>query len=121
MPSFPDTYSCWVCNRCPRPCYVVRDCSRAFNPERCIYEPRGDDRVAHFEPLTWTFRFIFIFKSQSWKWCTFPMALEDLVIQAVLTSGSSFAGTVVFWVWFCPNHRCCQMPAIRKAVERTKE
>lgn len=54
-------------------------------------------------------------------WCTFPMALEDLVIQAVLTSGSSFAGTVVFWVWFCPNHRCCQMPAIRKAVERTKE
>lgn len=52
MPSFPDAYNCWVCNRCPRPCYVVRDCSRAFNPERCIYEPRGDDRVAHFELLT---------------------------------------------------------------------
>jgi hypothetical protein len=49
------------------------------------------------------------------------MALEELIVQAVITSGSSFAGTVVFWVWFCPNHRCCQMPAIRRAVERPKE
>ena len=63
----------------------------------------------------------FILEPISDNWCTFPMALEDLVIQAVLTSGSSFAGTVVFWVWFCPNHRCCQMPAIRKVVERHKE
>ena len=55
------------------------------------------------------------------NWCTFPMSLEDLLVSAVLTSGSSFAGTVVFWVWFCPNHRCCQMNAIRQAVERHKE
>jgi len=55
------------------------------------------------------------------KWCTSQMALEDLLVSAVLTSSSSFAGTVVFWIWFCPNHRCCQMHAIRQAVERHKE
>ena len=63
----------------------------------------------------------FILELISGKWCTFPMALEDLLIQAVLTSGSSFVGTVVFWAWFCPNHRCCQMAAVRRAVERHKE
>ena len=55
------------------------------------------------------------------KWCTSPMALEELIVSSVLTSCSSFAGTVIFWVWFCPNHRCCQMRAIRSVVERPKE
>lgn len=53
--------------------------------------------------------------------CTFPMALEELLISLAKTTGSSFLGTAIFWIWFCPNHRCCQLKAIRKVVERTKE
>ena len=53
--------------------------------------------------------------------CTFPMALEELLISSAMTTGSSFLGTVIFWIWFCPNHRCCQLKAIRKVVERTEE
>jgi hypothetical protein len=55
------------------------------------------------------------------EWCTSLMSLEDLAIQSITTSASSFVGTVVFWVWFCPNHRCCRLPSIRNVLERTKE
>lgn len=63
----------------------------------------------------------FILEIISGNWCTSKMVLEDLIVSALLTSGSTFAGTAVFWLWFCPNHRCCQLPAIRKAIERDKE
>jgi len=52
MPSFPDSYNCWVCRNCTRPCYVVREANAVFRPERCIYEPRGGDAVANFVLLT---------------------------------------------------------------------
>jgi hypothetical protein len=55
------------------------------------------------------------------KWCTFQMALEDLLIQTVTAGGGSFVGAALYWHLQCPNHRCCQMSAVRAAVERTQE
>lgn len=55
------------------------------------------------------------------KWCTFPMVLEELLLTAMTTGGSSFAGAALFWYWQCPNKRCCQMKTVHKAVERTPE
>lgn len=62
-----------------------------------------------------------IHEFQMETWCTSLMSLEDLAIQSITTSASSFVGTVVFWVWFCPNHRCCRLPSIRRTLERDKE
>lgn len=55
------------------------------------------------------------------KWCTFSMALEDLLISTIQTTGGSFIGAAIFWYIQCPNKRCCQMHAVHKAVERTQE
>ena len=49
------------------------------------------------------------------------MPLEELIITAFTTGGSSFMGAALFWYLQCPNKRCCQMYAVHKAVERTKE
>jgi hypothetical protein len=49
------------------------------------------------------------------------MSLESLAIESGITFGSSFMGAAVFWLAFCPKHRCCQFKAIRAVVERTPE
>jgi hypothetical protein len=43
------------------------------------------------------------------------------LISIVTTGGSSFAGAALFWYIQCPNKRCCQLSAVRRAVERPKE
>ena len=55
------------------------------------------------------------------NWCTFPMSLEALAISLLESVGGSFLGAALFWLCFCPNHRCCQMRAIRKTIEKVQE
>jgi len=55
------------------------------------------------------------------KWCTFPMALEELLVSSLCTTGGSFFGAALFWYIQCPNKRCCQMTAVHKAIERDPE
>lgn len=55
------------------------------------------------------------------KWCTSLMALEEWLVSSAFATGGSFFGAALFWYLQCPNKRCCQMSAVRNAVERTPE
>ena len=54
------------------------------------------------------------------KWCTSLMAFEDLLISGIQTVGGSFCGAALFWYIQCPNRRCCQLSAVRQAIEQPK-
>ncbi len=40
------------------------------------------------------------------------------LISSITTCLSSFLGTAVFWVMFCPNRRCCRLNEIRDIIEK---
>ena len=56
-----------------------------------------------------------------WKWCKRMLGLEDFVLSSLQTAGASFAGAALFWIYICPNRRCCQMSTVRAAVEHRRE
>ena len=38
----------WVCRECKKTCTFIRDIAPYFDPERCIYNERGNDKKARW-------------------------------------------------------------------------
>ena len=41
----------------------------------------------------------------------------DIALQFGLPGAGAFVGTVLGWMFVCPNRRCCQIAKIRSVVE----
>ena len=39
----------WVCKQCEIRCTFFRDIAIYFDPERCVYNERGNDKIAKWE------------------------------------------------------------------------